>query len=294
MTCATIFPEAPGSTRWRTLPDGLWLNFGGTPVDPFVDIFAIEACGSLQNLLDKRSRFAPSTHSLLAVCPVQWLLSPVMPGDPTPRWKATGVLVHEPTAPLRPAGARHARALRSEAEALPGLRPPPVAARARILRADGGSDRLGRRQEPGPAGAARPRLSHRELPRPAVTAAPVPFLRQYRARQVRPIGDQPVHAPADQPAHVLGPVDRPRHDPQTESVRLGKASPRSVGVSGPQVGPPSAATARGTEPPKSSGCGPSHHFRALVRIAARVSHASRCPAAYGAAGAVHASRTTAR
>ena len=94
------FLKLPGSTRWRTLPDGLWLNFGGTPVDAYVDIFAIEACGSLQNLLDKRSRFAPSTHSLLAVCPVQWLLLPVMPGDPTPRWKVTGVLPAEPTVPL--------------------------------------------------------------------------------------------------------------------------------------------------------------------------------------------------
>ena len=63
-------------------------------------IFAIEACGSLQNLLDKRSRFAPSTHSLLAVCPVPWLLSPVMHGDPTPRWKVTGVLTHEPVVPF--------------------------------------------------------------------------------------------------------------------------------------------------------------------------------------------------
>ena len=91
------FLKLPGSTRWRTLPDGLWLNFGGTPVDPYVDILAIEACGSLQNLLDKRSRFAPSTHSLLAVCPVQWLLSPVMPSDSTPRWRVTGVFKHEPT-----------------------------------------------------------------------------------------------------------------------------------------------------------------------------------------------------
>ena len=94
------FLKLPGSTRWRTLPDGLWLNFGGTTVEPFVDIFAIEACGSLQNLLDKRSRFAPSTHSLLAVCPVPWLLAPVMPGDPTPRWKATGVLTREPVVPF--------------------------------------------------------------------------------------------------------------------------------------------------------------------------------------------------
>ena len=90
------FLKLPGSTRFRTLPDGLWLNFGGTSMEPYVDVFAVEACGTLQNLLDKRSRFAPSTHSLLAVCPVPWLLAPVMEGDPTPRWRATGVLLNEP------------------------------------------------------------------------------------------------------------------------------------------------------------------------------------------------------
>ena len=78
------FLKLPGSDRLRTLPDGLWLNFGGTAVEPFVDIVAIEACGSLPNLLDKRSRFAASTQSLLAVCPIPWLLAPVAPGDDTP------------------------------------------------------------------------------------------------------------------------------------------------------------------------------------------------------------------
>lgn len=94
------FLKLPGSTRWRTLPDGLWLNFGGTAWDPYVDIFAVEACGTLQNLLDKRARFAPSTHSLLAVCPVEWLIAPVATGDPTPRWKATGLLQHQPASPF--------------------------------------------------------------------------------------------------------------------------------------------------------------------------------------------------
>lgn len=97
---AQPFLKFPGSNRLRTLPDGLWLNFGGTHHEPFVDIFAIEACGSLQNLLDKRSRFAPSTRSLLAVCPVAWLLAPVTPTDKMPRWKATGVIKVEPTMPL--------------------------------------------------------------------------------------------------------------------------------------------------------------------------------------------------
>jgi hypothetical protein len=91
------FLKLPGSTKLRTLPDGLWLNFGGTAEEPFVDIFAVEACASLQNLLDKRSRFAPSTQSTLAVCPLLWLLAPVMDGDPTARWEATGVIRHAPT-----------------------------------------------------------------------------------------------------------------------------------------------------------------------------------------------------
>jgi hypothetical protein len=94
------FLKFPGSNRLRTLPDGLWLNFGGTAGEPFCDIFAIEACSSLPNLLDKRSRFAPSTSSLLAVCPVPWLLAPVVEGDPTPRWQMTGVLRAAPAIPL--------------------------------------------------------------------------------------------------------------------------------------------------------------------------------------------------
>lgn len=94
------FLKLPGSTKLRTLPDGLWLNFGGSPVEPYVDIFAIEACASMQNLLDKRSRFAPSTQSTLAVCPLLWLLAPVTHDDPTPRWTATGVISQEPTMPF--------------------------------------------------------------------------------------------------------------------------------------------------------------------------------------------------
>ena len=52
------------------------------------------------NLLDKRSRFAPSTHSMLAVCPVPWLMSQITPTDPTPRWRVTGLLQQEPTQAL--------------------------------------------------------------------------------------------------------------------------------------------------------------------------------------------------
>jgi hypothetical protein len=94
------FLKVPGCQRLRTLPDGLWMRFGGGPVEPFVDIVAIEACGTFANLLDKRSRFAPSTQSLLAVCPVPWLLGPTAAEDPTPRWRTTGVLRQEPSTPL--------------------------------------------------------------------------------------------------------------------------------------------------------------------------------------------------
>lgn len=84
----------------RTVPDGLWLNFGADPDDPYVDILCIEACSSFQNLLDKRSRFAPSTTSLIAYCPLPWLLAPYQAGDPTPRWRVIGLLRAEPVLPL--------------------------------------------------------------------------------------------------------------------------------------------------------------------------------------------------
>lgn len=97
---ANPFLKLPGSNRLRTLPDGLWLHFGTDPADPYCDILCIEACSSLANLLDKRSRFAPTTSSLLAVCPVAWLMAPCQPGDEVPRWKLIRLLRQEPTAPL--------------------------------------------------------------------------------------------------------------------------------------------------------------------------------------------------
>ena len=45
---------------------------------------------------DKRSRFAPSTHSLLAVLPLKWLLAPVAEYDQTPRWRAAGLFRVQP------------------------------------------------------------------------------------------------------------------------------------------------------------------------------------------------------
>ena len=90
------FLKLPGSAKLRTLPDGLWLNFGGTPDEPYVDILAIEACASMTNLLDKRSRFAPSTKSMVAVCPLAWLLCPLTPDSTLLRWQGTGVITTTP------------------------------------------------------------------------------------------------------------------------------------------------------------------------------------------------------
>jgi hypothetical protein len=99
---ATLQPflRLPGSQRLRTMPDGLWLHFSPDPADAWCDILCIEACSTLQNLLDKRSRFAPSTTSLLAVCPVPWLTSPVAAGQETPRWRMMRLVKQEPTVPL--------------------------------------------------------------------------------------------------------------------------------------------------------------------------------------------------
>jgi hypothetical protein len=97
---AQPYLKVPGSDRMRTIPDGLWLHFGGTPEDPYADILCIEACSTFQNLLDKRSRFAPSTTSLLAYCPLPWLLAPIQPGDETPRWRMIPACVAEPVAGL--------------------------------------------------------------------------------------------------------------------------------------------------------------------------------------------------
>ena len=95
---AQPYLKIPGSDRMRTIPDGLWLHFGGTPEDPYADILCIEACSTFQNLLDKRSRFAPSTVSLLAHCPLAWLLAPLQANDLTPRWRIIPFLATEPAA----------------------------------------------------------------------------------------------------------------------------------------------------------------------------------------------------
>lgn len=64
------------------------------------DILGIEACGSIANLQDKRARFAPSTSSLLVVCPLGWMLEPFENGNLTPRWRTIRMLREAPTEAL--------------------------------------------------------------------------------------------------------------------------------------------------------------------------------------------------
>jgi hypothetical protein len=97
---AQPYLKIPGSDRMRTIPDGLWLHFSPDPDDRWADILCIEACSTFQNLLDKRSRFAPSTISLLAHCPLPWLLAPLQANDSTPRWLIIPFLTQEPVAAL--------------------------------------------------------------------------------------------------------------------------------------------------------------------------------------------------
>ena len=91
------FLKLPGSRYLRTLPDGLWLHFSPDPADPYADILCVKACSTVTNLLDKRSRFAPSTGCLQVYCPLPWLLAPTLPETTMPRWRLLPMFPSEPT-----------------------------------------------------------------------------------------------------------------------------------------------------------------------------------------------------
>lgn len=69
---------APGSTLFSTQPDGMWLHFNGLVS---CDVMVIEVCGSTQNLGDKRSRYMPTTQSLVVRVPRHWADSPISAGQ---------------------------------------------------------------------------------------------------------------------------------------------------------------------------------------------------------------------
>lgn len=83
--------SAPGARIFTTQPDGMWISIehsNGKGV--CCDVLAIEACGSIQNLNDKRSRYFPSSHSIVVTIEKKWLLEEIsLPGGgKRERWKA--------------------------------------------------------------------------------------------------------------------------------------------------------------------------------------------------------------
>ncbi|MFA7346504.1 MAG: hypothetical protein WCZ86_01970 [Desulfurivibrionaceae bacterium] len=80
--------SAPGAALFKTQPDGLWVHFQG---QTSCDVVVVEVCGTIQNLNDKRSRYVPSSHSLVLSCKKEWLDEKVSvnKGGQFPRWKAS-------------------------------------------------------------------------------------------------------------------------------------------------------------------------------------------------------------
>lgn len=61
---------APGTTAFKTQPDGLYVSFQQTTS---CDVLCIEVCGTDQNLNDKRSRYFPASHSIVLSVKTAWL-----------------------------------------------------------------------------------------------------------------------------------------------------------------------------------------------------------------------------
>jgi len=81
----------PGAELFKTQPDGMWAYFRGTTC---VDVLAIEICGSMQNLNDKRSRYVSTGTGLMLVVPATWFTRPIQlqHGGQKPRGEASGCL----------------------------------------------------------------------------------------------------------------------------------------------------------------------------------------------------------
>lgn len=89
--------SSPGVKLFTTQPDGLYVLFNNTVS---CDVVAIEVCGTIQNLNDKRSRYIPASHSVVLNCTAAWLTErvPVQGRNATqPRWQIAGSFDNEPT-----------------------------------------------------------------------------------------------------------------------------------------------------------------------------------------------------
>lgn len=85
---------SPGTKRGLTQPDAVWLYLFA---DKYADVVCFEHCNKKQNLYDKRSRYIPSSHSLLVKLPKKWLTAKVsVKNGKKPRWKAFGTNLTAP------------------------------------------------------------------------------------------------------------------------------------------------------------------------------------------------------
>ena len=68
----------------------------------YVDTVCIEVSNNRQNFADKRSRYSPSYHSLLADVPLDWLnqLIRIQRGGQKSRWEAAATFAVAPTTSL--------------------------------------------------------------------------------------------------------------------------------------------------------------------------------------------------
>lgn len=90
---------SPGASLFSTQPDGLFVYFRALD---WCDVVAIEVCGSIQNLNDKRSRYIPSGHSLLLKVNEGWMQEflGISGGGSRSRWEVVGTFSTEPVGDL--------------------------------------------------------------------------------------------------------------------------------------------------------------------------------------------------
>ena len=95
---ASVQLKSPGAQLFKTQPDGLWL-FVCSP--EFVDAIVIEVCGKIQNLNDKRSRYMPTSHSMVAQMPKAWFSAVIQKKkEQIPLWQLCAGFTAAPSADI--------------------------------------------------------------------------------------------------------------------------------------------------------------------------------------------------
>lgn len=92
--------SAAGTSIYQVQPDGLWAYFSGLET---CDVVAVECCGTIQNLNDKRVRYVPTLQAVGLSCKAAWFRSTIQVhgGGQRTRWEATDTIGNEPEADTR-------------------------------------------------------------------------------------------------------------------------------------------------------------------------------------------------